>query len=138
MTSMMQQQVSQTNELLANLSRTRSDPPAETSKLTEDTSLRQVVQAKVGTRSRTFKNPFTEDVRTLWQDWGRHNSLHNDGRGMTRRDQLDALRNAMQETPRKDLLDTLDTPVPLLDGEYEVIFGDVAAGLAAGDHDGVL
>ena len=88
-----------------------------------DTELRSVARARVDVKRPKFGNRKDEDVEDFWTDWRRYKGMANDGKGMTAKDQLESLRDALDSVARKDYVNIMDSKQTKDEKEYGVLCG---------------
>ena len=103
-----------------------------------DNELRSVARARVDVKRPKFGNRRDEDVEDFWTDWRRYKGMANDGKGMTSKDQLESLRDALDSVARKDYVNIMDSKQVKDEKEYGVLWGNMVQRIEDDDHDQIL
>ena len=67
------------------------------------TDASSVARARVDVKRPKFGNRRDEDVEDFWTDWRRYKGMANDGKGMTAKDQLESLRDALESVAVEEM-----------------------------------
>ena len=103
-----------------------------------DNELRSVARARVDVKRPKFGNRKDEHIDDFWTDWRRYKGMANDGKGMTAREQLESLRDALESVARKDFVNIMDSKQTKDEEEYGVLWGNMVTRIEDDDHEQIL
>ena len=104
----------------------------------DNNELRSVARARVDVKRPKFGNRRDEDIEDFWTEWRRYKGMANDGKGMTAKDQMESLRDALDSMARKDYINIMDSKQVKDEPEYGVTWGNMLRRLDEEDHDQIL